>query len=65
MSPTPGRLDAELVRKAVLRGEKDLSGEPFLQQVLIDEWDRLGEPFQEFLVASELSSNQWLVARRV
>lgn len=61
---TPGRLDAELVRKAVLAGDKDLAGEPFLQRVLIDEWDRLGEPFQDFLVEQRLSSNQWLVARR-
>ena len=62
---TPGRLDAELVRKAALRGEKDLSGEPFLRHVLIDEWERLGGPFQDFLVENGLSSNQWLVARKV
>ena len=32
--------------------------------VLIDEWDRVGEPFQDFLAANGLSSNMWLVARR-
>jgi SAM-dependent methyltransferase len=55
---TPGRLDAELVRKRA----PDL--DPFLQRVLIDEWDRLGEPFQDFLAAHGLSSNMWLIARR-
>jgi SAM-dependent methyltransferase len=59
---TPGRLDAELVRKRALAGEVEL--DPFLQRVLIDEWDRLGERFQDFLVAAGLSSNLWLVARR-
>jgi SAM-dependent methyltransferase len=61
---TPGRLDAELVRKRVMAGEADLSGQPFLQRVLLDEWDRLGEPFQDFLTDNGLSSNMWLVARR-
>ncbi|HUT76365.1 MAG TPA: methyltransferase domain-containing protein, partial [Polyangia bacterium] len=61
---TPGRLDAELVRKAALAGEKDLSAEPFLRRVLIDEWERLGQGFQQYLVANGLSSNQWVVARR-
>lgn len=61
---TPGRLDAELVRNAVLAGEYDLTGQPFLKHILIDEWDELGEPFQRFLVENQLSSNMWLVARR-
>jgi SAM-dependent methyltransferase len=60
---TPGRLDAELVRDAALRHEIDLSSNPFLQRVLIDEWDRLGWPFQEFLAAHLLSSHLWIAAR--
>ena len=63
-SSTPGRLDAELVRKRVLAGDFDLTRQPFLQQVLIDEWDRLGSAFQDFLASNELSSNMWLVGRR-
>jgi 2-polyprenyl-3-methyl-5-hydroxy-6-metoxy-1,4-benzoquinol methylase len=62
---TPGRLDAELVRKQVLAGELCVSTQPFLQRVLIDEWERLGEPFQDFLAANGLSSNMWVVGRRV
>jgi SAM-dependent methyltransferase len=61
---TPGRLDAELVRKQVLADELSLDGQPFLRRVLIDEWDRLGDPFQDFLAANGLSSNMWLIARR-
>ena len=61
---TPGRLDAELVRKAVLDGRADLSGQPFLQRVLIDEWEAQGERFQDYLVEARLSSNQWIVAKR-
>lgn len=59
---TPGRLDAELVRKAALNG--DVALDAFLRRVLIDEWERLGSPFQDFLAANGLSSNLWLVARR-
>lgn len=61
---TPGKLDAELVRKKALKGEFDLSSQPFLKQVLIDEWDRRGNPFQQFLADNQLSSHMWLVARK-
>jgi hypothetical protein len=61
---TPGKLDAELVRKKVLEGEFDLSDQRFLKQILIDKWEHVGEAFQEFLAGSQLSSHMWLVARR-
>lgn len=59
---TPGRLDAELVRDTVLAGKHALSS-PFLRRVLLDEWDRLGWPFQQFLAANGLSAHMWLAAR--
>lgn len=62
---TPGELDAELVRNKVLDGVLDLTQQPFLHQVLIKEWERLGVPFQDFLKAQQLSSHMWLVARRL
>jgi len=61
---TPGRLDAEFVREAALRCEIDLSESPFLNRVLIDEWDKLGAPFQRFLAENGLSSHMWAAARR-
>lgn len=61
---TPGRLDAELVREAALKGEYDLSADPFLSRVLIGEWDRLGWSFQQFLADHGLSSHMWIAARR-
>jgi len=61
---TPGRLDVELVRKKVLAGELDLSSQPFLRQILMEEYDRVGEVFQQFLAEHRLSSHMWLVARR-
>lgn len=59
---TPGRLDAEFVREAALKGEIAL--DPFLQRVLVDEWDEHGWPFQQFLAQQGLSSHMWLAARR-
>ena len=61
---TPGKLDAELVRNKILAGEFDVSEQPFLRKVLIDDWANLGLPFQEFLVQQGLSSNMWIVARK-
>jgi SAM-dependent methyltransferase len=61
---TPGRLDAEFVRMAVLDGKFDVSDNPFLKMVLVDEWDRLGWNFQQFLAANGLSSHMWLAARK-
>jgi SAM-dependent methyltransferase len=62
---TPGKLDAELVRNKILDGEYRLTNQPFLERVLIDDWDRLGQPFQTFLAENGLSSNMWMVARKV
>ena len=62
---TPGRLDAEFVREAALRGEIALDDQPLLRRVLIDEWERLGAPFQAFLADNGLSSHMWMAARRV
>ena len=61
---TPGRLDAEFVREAALKGEIELGRDAFLKRVLVDEWDRLGWPFQQFLAAQGLSSHMCLAARR-
>jgi 2-polyprenyl-3-methyl-5-hydroxy-6-metoxy-1,4-benzoquinol methylase/ribosomal protein S27E len=61
---TPGKLDAELARKGALSGEISLADQPFLEQVLIDEWERIGPVFQDFLANNGLSSHMWLVARK-
>ena len=61
---TPGKLDAELVRNKVLQGAFALTHQPFLQKVLIDEWDQRGEAFQDFLIATGASSNLWIVAQK-
>lgn len=60
---TPGELDADIVRKAAMEGRIDLSDQPFLQKVLIDEWEALGQPFQAFLSENRLSSHMSLTCR--
>ena len=61
---TRGKLDAELVRKKILTGELDVSSRPFLKQVLVDEWKRVGDAFQQFLIANRRSSHMWLAAHK-
>jgi 2-polyprenyl-3-methyl-5-hydroxy-6-metoxy-1,4-benzoquinol methylase len=61
---TPGRLDADIVRKKTMAGKFSLESHPFLKKVLIDEWEQLGEKFQNFLAENLLSSHMWIVARK-
>ena len=60
---TPGRLDAELVRNEILAGHYDVSDQPFLKKMLIDEWESLGPVFQQFLSDNLLSSNMMIIAK--
>lgn len=62
---TPGKLDAELVRKRILSNELDVSSHPFLKYVLIDQWEATGEAFQRFLADNGLSSHLWMVASKI
>ena len=62
---TPGKLDAELVRKKILSGELDVSNHPFFKYVLIEKWETIGEAFQRFLAENELSSHLWILARKI
>lgn len=64
-SMTPGKLDVELVRKKVLAGDFDISGQPFFEHVLLDEWEILGKPFQTFITENMLSSNMLVAARKI
>jgi 2-polyprenyl-3-methyl-5-hydroxy-6-metoxy-1,4-benzoquinol methylase len=61
---TPGDLDAELVRKKALSEEIDMSDRRFLSRVLVEEWERVGGPFQRFLSTNLLSSHLWLAAQK-
>lgn len=63
-SATPGRLDADLVRQQILDGRLDVSDRPFLRRVLVEDWERLGAPFQSFLRDNGLSSNMVVAARK-
>ena len=61
---TPGKLDAELLRKRVLAKQYDLSCQPFLNEVLVERWEELGAPFQDFLSENLLSSHMWIVGQK-
>jgi 2-polyprenyl-3-methyl-5-hydroxy-6-metoxy-1,4-benzoquinol methylase/ribosomal protein S27E len=61
---TPGKLDAEIVRKQVLKGNYSLYDQPFLRHILIDKWDDVGLNFQKFLADNQLSSHMWIVASK-
>lgn len=60
---TPGELDAKIVRDKVLNQSIEIE-DPFLKKILVEEWDSLGGPFQEFLKDQKLSSHLWIVAQK-
>jgi 2-polyprenyl-3-methyl-5-hydroxy-6-metoxy-1,4-benzoquinol methylase len=59
---TPGKLDAEIVRKRALDGHVQL--DPFLHTLLLERFEASGAAFQRFLVDHQLSSHMWAIARR-
>lgn len=59
---TPGKLDAELVRKRILLGE--FKANVFLKQVLVDNWGQVGVDFQKFISEHILSSHMMVVAKK-
>jgi len=61
---TPGRLDVELVRRAVLAGEFNITDQPFLQELLVNRFEELGMPFQQFLAQHGLSGNMRVFASK-
>ena len=61
---TPGPLDVELVRRAVLAGEFDITDQPFLQELLFNRFDELGMLFQQFVAQHGLSGNMRVFARK-
>ncbi|MGI0482878.1 class I SAM-dependent methyltransferase [Geminocystis sp. CENA526] len=62
---TPGQLDADLVRKQAVNGLISLDNQPFLQEILINRWDEIGDSFQKFLADHKLSSHMWIVAQKI
>jgi SAM-dependent methyltransferase len=60
---TPGRLDAELVRRQAVGGKLDLTDNWLLKRVLLEAWNENGERFQQMLAGSGLSSHMSVVAR--
>lgn len=62
---TPGKLDAELVRKKIVAGEISIEQDSYLNKVLIGEWESLGGEFQKFLAKTNQSSHMVIVAKKV
>lgn len=62
---TMGRLDVQLVRRAVLAGEFNVDTQPFWKKLLVDDFDALGGDFQKFLASHNMSGNMRIVAQRI
>ena len=60
---TPGVLDVDIVRNAVLR-EPGAVTDNFVRDLVLNENEETRAAFQNFLTENELSSHMWIVARR-
>ena len=61
---TPGLLDAEIVRNQILQGSLNIDGQPFLSEILIKNWLKMGQVFQRFLMENGMSSHMVAIARK-
>lgn len=61
---TPGQLDAGIIRSLVESKDFDISQQPFLERIFVQEWDKLGDNFQNFLADNGLSSHMWLLGKK-
>jgi len=61
---TPGKLDVELVRKKILNKELVMNENWFLEDILVNQYEKMGEAFQKFIVQNHLSSHMWIIAQK-
>lgn len=62
---TTGRLDVEIVRRAVLVGEFNVDHQPFWRKLLVDDFDALGSDFQQLLADHNMSGNMRIIAQKI
>lgn len=60
---TPGQLDLELVRKAILNN--NFKPNSFIYDICINKFDKIGEEFQNYLIKNKLSSNMMIIAQKI
>ena len=53
--------DVDIIRNASLKNPDLLTGQRFLQNIVID--DKLGALFQQFLSSNSLSSHAWVIGK--
>lgn len=61
---TPGKLDVDMVRNAVLDGAMNMDDNPFLRQLVVDSDETTREDFQVFLAKHKMSSHMMSFARK-
>ncbi len=61
---TPGKLDASIVKNAVQDAKLDLANKKMLRDILITNFDKYGQDFQQLLVDFNMSSHMVAVAQR-
>ena len=64
-SETPGRLDVEIVQRAVIANELELPRNSFLRALFLKKNHVLGADFQRFLVEHNLSGSMRITAQKI
>ena len=63
MFATPGVLDVDIVRNALLK-DKDAVSNMFLRSLMLNSDESVLNNLQSFLTDNHLSSHMWVVARK-
>lgn len=59
---TPGVLDVDLVRNKILN--EKFAPEPFINDICVNKYNKVGNKFQQFLIDNKLSSNMMITAMK-
>lgn len=62
---TPGRLDLELFRRAVIAKDVSFLDDPFWKSLLFEKFESAGFNFQKFLMENKMSGSMRVIARKV
>ena len=60
-----GRFWADRFKSVYLEDKRKTGNQPFLAEVLLERYDDLDGPFQEFLEANKLSSHMLVLAQKI
>jgi SAM-dependent methyltransferase len=61
---TPGRLDVEIVNRAIIENGLEIVDNPFWRSLFGEKYETMGDDFQKLLIKHKMSGNMRIIARK-